>query len=380
MHGEATQPAGRRSRKTRPTTQPSPIPLDPVTFVNKINVPDVHGLPVGGRADRRALCGPGRSTSPARPRSGSPSPTAPTSTRSIRPRSTAVRLPRAVRRRTRRRSSTQRSSTPRRRVIYQEAMGLPEDRRRDPAVGSDPDRTHLRSGAGGLRSAAGRSGCCSTTARAPRRPARKRPGDPYPGFEAVLLGLPGPGHHGRIPGTSGPAERWTNSCPPPRHDSDSYTSNASALPLTDFGGNTGAGGLWGNASQWEWNWEQPPAGSAVSFVSAPLASNTTVDRRRRRASLGQVIDPGRRPPGDGQRSAARRQRDVRAGRLAAGERAQARHQREQHLQAAADRAASRSRRSSRPTLRPMPAGKFVPGDRSRCTSRATPTAPARVSG
>ena len=43
----------------------------------------VHGLPVGRRADRRTLPRPGRSTSPARSRSGSRSPTAPTSIRSI---------------------------------------------------------------------------------------------------------------------------------------------------------------------------------------------------------------------------------------------------------------------------------------------------------
>jgi predicted acyl esterase len=34
--------------------------------------------------------------------------------------------------------------------------------------------------------------------------------------------------------------------------------------------------LWGNASQWAWNWKQNPAGSAVSYVSAPLTANTTV--------------------------------------------------------------------------------------------------------
>ncbi|HTY97345.1 MAG TPA: CocE/NonD family hydrolase C-terminal non-catalytic domain-containing protein, partial [Solirubrobacteraceae bacterium] len=57
-------------------------------------------------------------------------------------------------------------------------------------------------------------------------------------------------------------------------DSDTYTSNASALPLTDFGSSTGSGGLWGDSTEWEWKWEQPPAGSAVSFVSEPLTANT----------------------------------------------------------------------------------------------------------
>src|SRR5581483_10604940 len=56
---------------------------------------------------------------------------------------------------------------------------------------------------------------------------------------------------------------------------DTYTSDASAVPLTDFGPSTGSGGLWGDAAQWEWNWKQPPAGDAVYYVSAPLKENTT---------------------------------------------------------------------------------------------------------
>ncbi len=99
-------------------------------------------------------------------------------------------------------------------------------------------------------------------------------GDPYPGFEDSFSAYPIPGATahtwyfgpGGTLGEQMPAIHGT--------DSDSYTSNASALPLTDFGSNTGSGGLWGNSTQWEWNWEQPPAGSAVSFVSEPLASNT----------------------------------------------------------------------------------------------------------
>ena len=52
------------------------------------------------------------------------------------------------------------------------------------------------------------------------------------------------------------------------------------------GTNTGTGGLWGNASQWQWNWEQNPAGTAVSYVSAPLTANTDGHRGRRRATSG----------------------------------------------------------------------------------------------
>jgi predicted acyl esterase len=55
-----------------------------------------------------------------------------------------------------------------------------------------------------------------------------------------------------------------------------YTSNPHALPLTDYIGNTESGGLWGNATQWHWNWKPNPAGTAVSFLSAPLKHDTTV--------------------------------------------------------------------------------------------------------
>jgi hypothetical protein len=58
---------------------------------------------------------------------------------------------------------------------------------------------------------------------------------------------------------------------------DQYTSNANALPLTDYSGtNTGTSGLWSNASAWQWDWKQNPAGTAVSYVTAPLATDTTV--------------------------------------------------------------------------------------------------------
>jgi uncharacterized protein len=99
------------------------------------------------------------------------------------------------------------------------------------------------------------------------------PGNPYPGFERSFSAFP-------VPGTT--ATSWyfgpggtLSAQQPTAAGVDSYTSNASATPLTDYSGNTGGGGLWSNASKWEYNWVQPPAGSAVSYVSAPLASNTT---------------------------------------------------------------------------------------------------------
>jgi uncharacterized protein len=99
-------------------------------------------------------------------------------------------------------------------------------------------------------------------------------GNPYAGFEHDFSTYP-------VPGTTarkwylGPAGALGNQ-PPASEGANLYTSNANALPLTDFGSNTGSGGLWGNASQWQWNWEQNPAGTAVSYVSAPLTGDTVV--------------------------------------------------------------------------------------------------------
>jgi predicted acyl esterase len=99
------------------------------------------------------------------------------------------------------------------------------------------------------------------------------PGNPYPAFEQSFSSFP-------VPGTT--AESWylgpegtlgEQSATAP--GADAYTSDATATPLTDYSTNAGPGGLWGDASQWEWNWAQPTAGSAASYVSAPLAGNTT---------------------------------------------------------------------------------------------------------
>jgi hypothetical protein len=101
------------------------------------------------------------------------------------------------------------------------------------------------------------------------------PGDPYPGFEASFPSWP-------IPGTTartwyfGPNGALTTQHPSARKGINWYTSNAKALPLTDYGSNTGGGGLWGNASQWQWQWQQNPSGTAVSYVSSPLTANAVV--------------------------------------------------------------------------------------------------------
>ena len=100
------------------------------------------------------------------------------------------------------------------------------------------------------------------------------PGNPYPAFERSFSSWP-------IEGTAaqtwyfGPGGTLTDEVPASL-GVDRYTSDPKALPLTNYGSGTGGGGLWGNASQWDWKWQHNPAGTAVSYVTAPLAADTTV--------------------------------------------------------------------------------------------------------
>ena len=159
-------------------------------------------------------------------------------------------------------------------VIYDEAMGLPKTDLvtlpEDP-IQQQPTYEAALSAFEALPeirvmldNGAGTSPTGSTTA-----------GDPYPAFEDTFSSLPVPGTTART-WYFGPGGTLTEQQPAIRGtDSDTYTSNASATPLTDYSASTGTGGLWGNASEWEWNWVQPPPGSAVSYVSEPLSSDTT---------------------------------------------------------------------------------------------------------
>ncbi|HEX7355585.1 MAG TPA: CocE/NonD family hydrolase [Mycobacteriales bacterium] len=99
-------------------------------------------------------------------------------------------------------------------------------------------------------------------------------GDPYPGFDDTFSSFPVPGTVARQ-WYLGPGGTLTDA-PPTADGVDDYTSNPAALPLTDYTGNTGGGGLWANASSWTWNWKQNPAGTAVSYLTPPLTQDTTV--------------------------------------------------------------------------------------------------------
>jgi uncharacterized protein len=150
-------------------------------------------------------------------------------------------------------------------VIYQSAMGingvtLPPDPIQEQPTYADamaafdqlePIRVLFDNGAGG-----------------------QSPGQPYPGFEQSFARLP-------IPGTR--ARSWYLSTggalaarPPARARANSFRWNAHARPLTDFSGpqDGSAGGIWTATPPYQW--VQPPAGSAVSYLTSPLGSGTAV--------------------------------------------------------------------------------------------------------
>ncbi len=100
------------------------------------------------------------------------------------------------------------------------------------------------------------------------------PGDPYASYAQDFASLPVAGTTART-WYFGSGGALTDQLPTSA-GVDAFNADAHALPRTDFGANTGSGGLWGNASQWSWNWQQHPSGTAVSYVSAPLTADTTV--------------------------------------------------------------------------------------------------------
>ena len=100
------------------------------------------------------------------------------------------------------------------------------------------------------------------------------PGQPYPGFEHSFARFPVPGTAPRtwyLSGGGGLASR-----PPARAGANAFTWNAHAVPLTDFNGpqDGSSGGIWTATPPYKW--VQPPAGSAVSYLTSPLSTNTTV--------------------------------------------------------------------------------------------------------
>jgi hypothetical protein len=150
-------------------------------------------------------------------------------------------------------------------VIYQEAMGIPGVTIPPDPIQAEPTYSMARaafeklgrirvlfdSGAGG-----------------------PQPGDPDPGFEHSFSRFP-------IPGTTAPS--WylarggaLHGSRPARRGINVFTWNPHALSLTDFTGDTGSGsgGLW--TATPHYHWRQYPKGTAVSYLSGRLPTDTVV--------------------------------------------------------------------------------------------------------
>jgi putative CocE/NonD family hydrolase len=96
---------------------------------------------------------------------------------------------------------------------------------------------------------------------------------PVPAFDHSFSRFPVPGTKARswylAPGGRLAARR------PRGHGANTFTWNKAALPPTFFPGtNTGGGGLWGSSPGYVW--QQNPSGTALSYLTAPLGSNTVV--------------------------------------------------------------------------------------------------------
>jgi uncharacterized protein len=150
-------------------------------------------------------------------------------------------------------------------VLYEEAMGVsgvtlpPDPIQQEPTYAGalaafeelDPVRILFDNGAGG-----------------------REPGHPLPGFEQSFESLPMPGTRARSFFFSRDGELTGRRRA--RAGREMFTWDAGARPLTNFIGNTaaGEGGLWTATPPYEW--AQHPDGTAVSYVSSPLAEDTAV--------------------------------------------------------------------------------------------------------
>jgi predicted acyl esterase len=98
------------------------------------------------------------------------------------------------------------------------------------------------------------------------------PGVPEPAFEQSFARFP-------VPGTQMVSWYLGNggvlaAAAPRMRSVDEFTWDPRARPATDFSGNTGPGGLWGATPAYRWT--ANPPGTALSYLTAPLAANAVV--------------------------------------------------------------------------------------------------------
>ncbi len=103
---------------------------------------------------------------------------------------------------------------------------------------------------------------------------QKVSGNPYPAYEQSFDALPIPTQQAKS-WYLGPNQTMLNA-PVTKAGTNAFSADPSAVPLNNYTGGTGTGGLWANTSKWQWDWRSHPSGKSLSYVTAPLAQNTTV--------------------------------------------------------------------------------------------------------
>ena len=100
------------------------------------------------------------------------------------------------------------------------------------------------------------------------------PGAPVPGFEQSFDSFPPPGTAARAWYLG--ADGALRDAAPGDVGADGFTWDKAARPATDFSGNTagGADGLWTATPPYAWT--DNPAGTAASYVTAPLGANEAI--------------------------------------------------------------------------------------------------------
>ena len=111
---------------------------------------------------------------------------------------------------------------------------------------------------------------CSTTAPA------ARPGQPYPGFEHSFDRASRCPARRAARGTLAAGGALSDERPARGRRRLVHAGTPKARPPTNFTGDTGRGdgGLW--TATPDYNWQQPPTGTAASYVTEPLGEDTTV--------------------------------------------------------------------------------------------------------
>ena len=104
--------------------------------------------------------------------------------------------------------------------------------------------------------------------------AGRQPYHPYPGYERSFGEFP-PAENERRTWYLARDGKLADKAPKRRH-ADTFVWDDDARPPTSFNGNTAAGtnGLWTDSPSYEWS--QPADGKALSYVTDPLAEDTTV--------------------------------------------------------------------------------------------------------